>query len=519
MSNTSRHSAPTEYDRVAYPTHHHPQTHPDRLATLATLHGLSPAPAERCRMLEIGCGDGGNLVPPGYALPDSTFLGIDLAETPIAKGRAMIQALKLSNVRLETLDLMDLPSNLGAFDYIVAHGVYSWVPAEVREKVLEVCKAHLAPNGVAFVSYNAFPGGHMRQMVRDMMRFHVNPLDPPEQQTAAARQLLAALAKPPEGQEPGAYRLALMKEYERVGPLPDGVLFHDDLSGINNPFYFHQFIASAAGRGLQFLAEAEFSEMHHQFPPHAADFFEAAARDDVLAREQYGDFLNCRKFRQTLLCHAELAVDRGLSPDRLATMYIAADIRAAEPVLDPRSGEVQAFEGPKGARVSTSHPLAKAALFCLQEAWPRSLQFQVLLEQARTHIAGATAAKGAPDDAANLGEMLIRLYASKLVELHVHAPEFALTPGDHPTASPVARVQLQEGPLVTSLRGVNVRLDDLFVVTMLPLLNGARDRRALLSEAKRAFQNTPAFPAEETEAADLLEQCLNALAKLALLVR
>lgn len=146
--------APTSYDEVAYPGQPQPQAHPDLLATIATLHGLGPAPG-RCRVLELGCGDGANLVPLADALPGSRFLGIDLAPTPIERGRALLAELGLSNVELRCGDVMDLPADLGTFDYVIAHGLYSWVPAPVRDRILAIARDHLAPHGVAYVSHPA----------------------------------------------------------------------------------------------------------------------------------------------------------------------------------------------------------------------------------------------------------------------------------------------------------------------------------------------------------------------------
>src|SRR5512145_2790817 len=118
----------TIYDAVAYPGHPYPQTHPDHLATLARLHGMTPAPANRCRVLDLGCGDGANLIPMALTLPESRFLGVDLAQAPIRRGQELIAQLGLSNIRLEAMDLMDFSPEDGSFDYIIAHGLYSWVP-------------------------------------------------------------------------------------------------------------------------------------------------------------------------------------------------------------------------------------------------------------------------------------------------------------------------------------------------------------------------------------------------------
>lgn len=156
------------YDEIPYPGFPLPQTHPDRLATLATLFGMKPAPPAACRVLEVGCGDGGNLIPMALGLPESQFLGIDLAEKPVAAGCALIHSLGLQRIHLRTLDLMDAGRQLGEFDYIIAHGVYSWVPGEVRDGLLRLCRMLLAPNGVAYVSYNTYPGFHRRELFRDI---------------------------------------------------------------------------------------------------------------------------------------------------------------------------------------------------------------------------------------------------------------------------------------------------------------------------------------------------------------
>ena len=163
---------PTIYDEVLYPNSPFAQTHPDRLATLAILFGMDPAPLPRCRVLEIGCGNGENLIPMAFQYPAAEFLGIDAAGIAIDAGNQEIATLGLANLRLQHRDIMDAGPELGTFDYVIAHGFYSWVPEPVRDKMLAIVQASLAPQGVAFVSYNALPGGRLRQMFREMMLFH-----------------------------------------------------------------------------------------------------------------------------------------------------------------------------------------------------------------------------------------------------------------------------------------------------------------------------------------------------------
>jgi SAM-dependent methyltransferase len=169
----------TAYDDVPYTGHPYADSHPERLATMATLFGMQPSPVERCRVLEIACGDAANLIPIAYALPGSQFVGFDKAAQPIEIGQRMVARLALTNIALAQRDLAECPADAGKFDYIIAHGLYSWIPAEERDRLLALVARHLAPRGVAFVSYNVYPGCHIRRMVWEMLRFHTDQLCTP----------------------------------------------------------------------------------------------------------------------------------------------------------------------------------------------------------------------------------------------------------------------------------------------------------------------------------------------------
>ena len=232
------------YDEVAYPSAVYPRTHPAVLAAIALLSGLQPAPVERCRVLELACGDGLNLIAMAYGLPGSRFVGLDLAADPIARGAAMIEKLGLKNVTLQARDVTALdPTELGEFDYIIAHGFYSWAPAPVREKIMEICGRHLSAEGVAYISYNAYPGNHIRDITRGMMRYHAAHFPDPVEQIGQARGLLKLIAG--AGEPDALYRQIVAFEEERVRELSNGHLRHDDLNPHNQPFYFHEFMAAA----------------------------------------------------------------------------------------------------------------------------------------------------------------------------------------------------------------------------------------------------------------------------------
>jgi cyclopropane fatty-acyl-phospholipid synthase-like methyltransferase len=198
----------SSYDDVPYDSLPFAQTHPSRLATVATLFGLKPTQVERCRVLELGCASGGNLIPLAEALPDAWLVGVDLSARQIADGERIIRKTGLNNVSLRHASIADVDETYGHFDYILCHGVFSWVPHDIQDAILAICSNHLTPNGVAYVSYNTYPGWHMRGMMRDMMRYHAFRFTEPAQRIAQARALLDFLVQTSQ-QDTGAYGVLL----------------------------------------------------------------------------------------------------------------------------------------------------------------------------------------------------------------------------------------------------------------------------------------------------------------------
>lgn len=477
-------STQTAYDEVLYPSAVYSQTHVDRLAVMAALFGMSPAPVECCRVLELGCGDGTNLIAMALGLPESEFVGIDLAQSAIAKGNATIEALHLGNVSLRALDVMQTPADLGRFDYIIAHGLYSWVPSEVRDKIMAICGQHLSADGVAYVSYNAYPGNHARDMVRGMMRYHVAQFRQPQEQILQARSLLKFLAESKE--EPDVYHALLKRELERTLKYPDAGFYHDDLSPVNHPVYFHEFMAHAARHGLQFLAEAEILDMKEdKYPPHVAAVLAALKDGDVLAREQYLDFLRCRSFRQTLLCHAGIRLDRASTPERVRRLHVAAEVKMASPEGDVASRSPVLFLGPKGAEIETDRPVVKTAFVRLGAVWPCHVHFDELLAFVRNRLGRDAdgASVGVGEDAQELGVALAQAHRAGFVEFHAMPHKFAAEAGERPVASPLARLQLREGGVaVASMRHGILKIEDDLGRRLVMLLDGTRDRAVLLGE-------------------------------------
>lgn len=524
--------APNTYDTVLYPGYAMEQAHPDRLATLATLFGMTPADVSHCRVLELGCGDGLHLISIALGLPETACVGIDLAATGLSQGQSVIRELGLKNVTLRQLNLMNIGRDFGQFDFIIAHGIYSWVPPEVRDKLLVICQENLAANGVAYVSYNAYPGSHLRDMVREMMRYHVGEFTDPTQRVEQARGLIKFLAE--AGTESSLYQMILQKELERITTFRDSSLYHDDLAEHNTPVYFSQFMKHAKQHGLQYLAEANFVEMQTGvFPPEVVEMLKHLA-DSLIAQEQYLDFLTCRRFRQTLLCHADHELDYRPRPAKMAHFHIASPIYPAATSIELSSHDVMTFVGPKNAAIKTDNPLLQAAIVALGEVWPQAVHFHSLLATAR-QACGYDGAQGGADLDEDtrvlsdmLGDMLLRAYAGGVVELHVHPPRFVLQPGEHPVASPLARLQSRQGNRVTTLHHRTISLEDPMSRYFLQLLDGTRNRTALLDDltafvasggttVQKDGEPVEALQAVRQRLASQLEQKLAELAQLALL--
>jgi methyltransferase-like protein/2-polyprenyl-3-methyl-5-hydroxy-6-metoxy-1,4-benzoquinol methylase len=518
----------TDYDKVLYPGHTRIQTHPDRLATIATLFGLRPAPVERCRVLELGCGNGSNLGPIAFSLPESRCVGVDAAGIPIAQAQTMAKELGMTGVRFLQADIRDLGDLGGPFDYIIAHGVYSWVPTEVRDKLLEACRTNLAPQGVAFVSYNAYPGNHLSRMIREMLLYHVGVLEDPAEKVHQALSLARFLAESRE--EPDLYGQLLKEELDRLMHTSPNYVFHDVLAPINEPSYFSEFIAHAGRHHLQYLGEADFHEMlDRRFKPEVSSTLSRLSGDRI-QREQYLDFVKCRRFRQTLLCHEDQRLDLALRPEQAAGFYVACMARPVSPQPDLHGPAAEKFEGAKGASLTTDSPLAKNALHMLSELWPEPLHFGELLARVRARIQGHGTREAAvvQQDEVELGKTVLQAYAVGLVELHTYLPSYARKAGERPSASPLARWQARHGSFVTSIYHTSMSVEDALARELVLLLDGSRDRTALLESLLSMARKHAAGSPESGDSEDPgqsrillaaeLERNLAKLARMGLLV-
>jgi SAM-dependent methyltransferase len=444
---------PSSYNEIPYETAVRFETHPDRLAAVGRFYGMDPAPVERCRYLEIGCGTGGNVVALAYHLTEGRFLGVDAAEVPIAAGERMRVELDLGNLTLTARDLRGIGAESGEFDYIVAHGVYSWVPAEVRDALLRVCRERLAPNGIAFVSYNTLPGRYARRYLRDLMLFHTRDIRDTDERLRQARWSLQYLANSPR--LPDIWRPLVESDTAALLQMGDGWLFHDDFAEFDDPVYFHEFAAHASRHGLQYLGDADPPEM---FDPEG---LLKPVPGGVIEREQYMDFLKARRFRQTLLCHQGLTLERRPVEDCVDRFLFSSLCHTLE------DGKI---EGLRHVRITPVHDAARNVAAALGEVYPLPLTFEELIPYAGNE--------------ANLRSVLAGMVLGGFADFHVYPFPCQETLSERPCVSRLARLQALDSKLVTSASFRAVELDEV-ARHLVQLLDGTRSFRQIAEDLAR----------------------------------
>jgi 2-polyprenyl-3-methyl-5-hydroxy-6-metoxy-1,4-benzoquinol methylase len=313
------------YDEVPYDGGLIEETHPDHLAAIGRLFGMSPVPIETCRVLEIGCASGGNLVPMAFSLPGATFTGIDPANVQLEAARAYARRLGVENVTFVHADIREFVNTAERFDFIICHGVFSWVPDDVKEAILAACGRLLAPQGIAFVSYNTLPGFYGRAPIRDAMRFHASHFPETSERISQARAFLEFLNSATQQFASGSgilstYSELVGHEYSLLRGSQDSYIAHEHLEAENTPYYFDQFAEMLQGRGLQYLGDSQFDSMLVQnLPSEVAEAINQIAANQI-SLEQYRDFVVNRSFRKSLLCREDVRLERNISVEAIMSL-------------------------------------------------------------------------------------------------------------------------------------------------------------------------------------------------------
>jgi SAM-dependent methyltransferase/methyltransferase-like protein len=469
------------YDAIPYLGLPCTQTHPGAMAAVAKILSVAPPEPRQCRVLELGCCDGGNLMSMAIGLPGSTFLGIDYSPVQIDIGKQRIASIGLKNVELRTQSILELTPALGRFDYIIAHGVFSWVNDAVREKLLEMTAKLLAPAGIAYISYNTLPGWHLRGIVRELMLYHAHRFPDPDKRFQEARAIVDFVAHCAAGPNTEGYIKVLRAEAEMIRQVPDFYLAHEHFSENCDPFYFNAFVTRARRHGLEYFADAMIGTMLPTgFGPVAAKALSAVS-SNFIEMEQFMDFLRNRSFRQSLLRPAgSPSPSYEIEPAKLAGLYIKGSMQP-KATVDLRPDQPMTFERAGTAPITTTHAFLKAALLCLGDAYPHTVQFETLIDQTRARLAAA-GITDAKVHVYSVGSALLQLLATtEFIDLSAVGDAFTATSSAIPLASPLARAQTASGPAVSTLAHNTVTLEPL-EVRVLAQLDGTRNVDQIAAE-------------------------------------
>ena len=314
-----------EYDELEYPSYPLPYCQPSRMGAMARLMGLEPPPVAGARVLELGCASGGNIIPLAARYPGARFLGVDLSRRHVEQGAKQIAQLGMGNIELRQGDLATATFEPKAYDFIICHGVYSWVPESVQKGIFRILAESLSANGIAAISYNVLPGWHFKRITRDICLRYAGDASSPEERAAKARLGFTQLVDGMPVDSP--YTAFLQNEVQAFAGWPNSYICAEFLAERNVPFFVREFVEQANACGLDYLSDGDLSSSFVAGPAEAR--VRRLAEDDGLGLQECTDFFTGRHFRRSLLVRRGRLAAFPTAPELsgLMGLHFAADLR------------------------------------------------------------------------------------------------------------------------------------------------------------------------------------------------
>ncbi|WP_397474212.1 methyltransferase regulatory domain-containing protein [Pusillimonas sp.] len=398
------------YDKRVYTSNAFPFSSPGHLRAAAHLYGLSSVPLENARVLELGCAGGGNLLPFAVAYPKAHVVGVDLSSVQVEQGKGVIEALGIGKLHLHAMSLTDITPEFGQFDYIIAHGVFSWVPPEVREAMMRILRENLSPLGLGYISYNTYPGWKAGDIVRDAMLLHSHGVESEEDKLASAKAVLNLLSEGLAGNNPLAP--SLRGAVAQLRKQSDYYIAHEYLEAFNNPCYLLEFASLASQHGLAHVGDVEpHVEMSATYGQNVQlNHSLVALGQPREMRQQYLDFAVGRNFRKSLVVHQERVqqILASVETEQLAQLRWAGQFTEVEPEANAPAGR-RAFRSYKNRPLYTSEAAVIGIVQALSGAWPASLSFDTLLARVQPGLPEAGDDAAARNVVLNALQTLFRL--------------------------------------------------------------------------------------------------------------
>jgi methyltransferase-like protein/ubiquinone/menaquinone biosynthesis C-methylase UbiE len=467
------------YDNMPYESYPYPQSSPDHLRTVATLFGMKAPALENARVLELGCAAGGNLVPFAFKYPKAEVIGVDLSKVQIEDGIKNIKNFGIKNLTLKHMSITDIDESMGKFDYIISHGVFSWIPREVEEKMLEICGKMLTDNGVAYISYNTLPGWNMVRTIRDMMIYHSSGFQSDKDKVSQARLLLEFIKDSTEGSKT-PYSEFLRNEAQLLSNQSDAYLRHDHLETVNNQFYFNDFMKIAQANNLQYLGDASVASMYlGNLPQKARE--KLSEITDIVRSEQYVDFITNRRFRSTILCKNNVAINRSLNVVDAEKFYASMNVQAEKPLSEIKIDDALEslkfyFNSNKDINVTTSSPIMKAIIYTFVENPNYTFSVDEIVEASAKKLKNINK----DDIKREYLNNAMKLILSGYLSISSEAPKFTKTIAKKPVVSELVRKQCEHttGMWVTNMKHERVGINA-FDKVALKYLDGSNDLESI----------------------------------------
>ena len=464
------------YNALPYHGGTQPNTHPSRLEAFSKLYGGQPASVKQCRVLELGCAQGLNLIPLAFHFPQSEFIGLDLAQNQIDSGNAMIEALGLKNIRLMATDFSNHSLGSLLFDYIIAHGLFSWIPQALQETLLQTCKELLSPQGLCYISYNTYPGWKLQEPLRDMALYHSKQGNLESDAIAKeTRKLFDALDYAYAGNA-AAINPRFSEEKAKLNDRADGYIMHDLLSIENNPIYYHQFNTLCKKIHLQHLGDAEEGRDSTQGLPQATQNYIRDNSPNTTVREQYADFFTNRRFRRSILCHDNITLSDAPIPSVFLELQLLSPLKPEAQSVRLENGYTEKF-CIHSKSLSTDLSIAKAALIALADAYPASLSFEQLLGKVDSLLT-QSGSQLTPDMSLDLCAFLATNNRLNSIELLTTLPESNRLKNDFPTTTTFIRWLAANQCSIINLHHKAVKLSD-EERSILQYLDGLHDKKQI----------------------------------------
>ena len=497
-----------DYDRVPYTSVAFDYTTPEFLATIATLFAVPCPDFRTARVLELGCASGGNIIPLAYCYPDTQIHGVDLSQKQIQEGQRYISDLGLNNIELTAMSIEDLDADFGEFDFIIAHGLHSWVTTDLQHRIIEICQANLAPDGIAYVSHNTLPGWNLVRSIRDLMMFHTKKVTDPQLKVQQARGVLQFMAAG-FGDDMSPHAQALRTELEMLRDRRDDYLLHEHLEFSNNPVYFHEFMESAQRVGLQYLSDVELSTMSLNKLPESVRT-QLQQLDNLVDIEQYIDFFLNRRFRRTLLRHDNFTINRQITIDDLKKLYYSTRAIPATELNNETIAEGVSIQFRMDhLNITSSNEITKGICAALIERGGKPVSYEDMCRMAADKLPG----RSAEDIDYILGgsPILYDLIVNLLLQISLSEGNYTLEVSERPVTSRLARYIAEQHNTVPNLRHQMVVLNEVDSL-ILRGLDGTKTASELANElydnhGVRANEADAAGRPESKQRSDLAEYC------------